>query len=96
MSKEPGQLAYETAAHANNVWTKWEHLGFENRASWARVEAAIRANERANLRASAERGKELVDILEDADLALNLPGDNCEKEQVSVRIRAILDKHKAP
>ena len=51
MSKEPGQLAWE-AHEAHREWedqTPWRILHPQNQADWARVEAAIRADERAKV-----------------------------------------------
>ena len=44
MSKEPGQLAYETWASDGYPWERTPH-----KLSWARVESAIRADEAAKI-----------------------------------------------
>lgn len=50
MSKEPGELAYET--FSGDLWV---HLPDPQRWHWARVESAIRADERAKVDAEIER-----------------------------------------
>ena len=56
--KEPGELAFDAwrAAYAK-IGIPWRMLGDDERAEWAAVESAIRADERAKMGAEIERLK---------------------------------------
>ena len=47
--KEPGQIAYEAWQAHTGFWSGWDRRRDDDKAQWARVEAAIRADERASV-----------------------------------------------
>jgi hypothetical protein len=61
--KEPGQLAYESheAGYANQPDRPWRIISDDERAIWASVESAIRADEAAKVRAENERLREALE-----------------------------------
>jgi hypothetical protein len=86
MSKEPGQLAYETREqhYPPDERSKWRILHPIDKVEWAAVEAAIRADERA---ASDERDmayREALEYVRDSGLLMG-PTTLHDKARAKVR-----------
>ena len=89
MSKEPGQMAYEAheTQYANQPDRPWLIVGDAERAEWAAVESAIRADEAAKSQAEIAR-------LRKALLAAYAALDNgAKREDVKDDIHAALATH---
>jgi hypothetical protein len=69
--KEIGQMAYEKS-RPNWLWCE---IPADERKMWASIETAIRADERANLRAPAEREREIMEAL--SFYSCTCPPDMC-------------------
>jgi len=89
MSKEPGQLAYEKSRPS---WL-WCEISVSERKIWAAVEAAIRADEAAKVRAATI--EECAKVVE-RDIHTYDSEMRSYAEGFAAAIRAILLKYKAP
>jgi len=86
--KEPGQFAQSEYREAiNNIGLSWGLMCDDDKARWARVESAIRADERAKVRAAT--------IEECAKVYRDGAGPDTW-DYFGAAERAILAKHKAP
>jgi hypothetical protein len=71
MSKEPGELAHDAwVAAYGKIGFPWRMLGDDERAEWAAVESAIRADEAAKSQAEIARLREALErIADECDIA---------------------------
>ena len=70
--KEPGELAFDAwrAAYAK-IGIPWRMLGDDERAEWAAVESAIRADERAKIREECAKVAESHNWMRDIEWWMN-------------------------
>jgi hypothetical protein len=73
--KEIGQIGWEALTANDKTPLPWAMLSQGFKDEWVRVETAIRADERANLRAPAEREREIMEALN--FYSCTCPPDKC-------------------